>query len=234
MPLFSELQACKFGAISTTRPHKEFPRVLKELKDRFSTKLKQNTLLGAIVQKTLCLAQQDNNVILALSNVYTINQAKDFREKVKKRPTKTLTNSRIVRRVFGDNHKKELQIPCFIDDYNYYIGGVNLANQFRELYETYRLTFKTWWPLFYQLIDIAYVNLYKLYRLHTTDKPFTHLQFRTKLYCKLLGYSTKAKLQSLQVELGGKRVFNLDLQYLHYQEKRYKGTCVWCLYKLRY
>jgi hypothetical protein len=49
MPLFSELRACKFGAISTTRPHKEFLGVLKELKDRFSTKLEWNTLLKAVV-----------------------------------------------------------------------------------------------------------------------------------------------------------------------------------------
>ena len=38
---------------------------------------------------------------------------------------------------------KRLSIPCFIDDYNQYIRGVDLANQFRESYETYRPTFKT-------------------------------------------------------------------------------------------
>jgi hypothetical protein len=128
VPLFLELRACKFGAVGTTRPHKEFPADLKELKDRFSTKLEWNTLLGAVVQETLCLAWQDNNVVLALSNVYTVDQAEDFREKVRKRPAKTSTNGRIVRRVFGDDHKKELQIPCFIDDYNHYMGGVDLAN----------------------------------------------------------------------------------------------------------
>jgi hypothetical protein len=77
------------------------------------------------------------------------------------------------------------------------------------------------------------VNSYRLYRLHTTDKPLTHLQFRTLLYCKLLGFSTKAKLQSLWVGLGGKRVCNPDFQHLHYWEKRPKSTCVWCSYKLR-
>jgi hypothetical protein len=97
-----------------------------------------------VVQDILCLAWQDNNIVLALSNVYTINQAKDFREKVRKRLAKTLTNSRLVRRVFGDNYKKELQIPYFINNYNYYIGGANLANQFKESYETYRPTFRTW------------------------------------------------------------------------------------------
>jgi hypothetical protein len=60
--------------------------------------------------------------------MHTINQVKDFREKVKKRLAKTLTNGRIVRQVFSNNYKKELRIPCFINNYNYYIRGVNLAN----------------------------------------------------------------------------------------------------------
>jgi hypothetical protein len=115
------------------------------------------------------------------------------------------------------------------------MGGVDLANQFRESYETHRPTCRNWWPLFYWLIDVACVNSYRLYQLHTTDKPLTHLQFRIELYCKLLGYSKKAKLRSLQVELGGRRVFNPDFQNLHYWEQLPKrGTCVWCSYKLKY
>ena len=39
IPLFLELQACNFGAVSTTRPHKEFPRPLVEIKNNFATKL---------------------------------------------------------------------------------------------------------------------------------------------------------------------------------------------------
>ena len=143
MPLFSELRACKFGAVGTTRPHKEFPAELKELKERFSTKLEWNTLLTAVIQDTLYLAWQDNNIVLALSNIHTVDKAEDFWETVRKRPAKTSTNGRIVRRVFGDDHKKKLQIPCFIDDYNHHMGGVDLANQFRESCETHRPTFRT-------------------------------------------------------------------------------------------
>jgi hypothetical protein len=61
-----------------------------------------------VVQDTLCLAWQDNNIILALSNIYTVDQAKDFRETVRKRPAKISTNGRIIRRVFGNDPKKEL------------------------------------------------------------------------------------------------------------------------------
>ncbi len=147
--LFSELRACGFGAVRTTQTHTSFPTDLIEIKDRFSTKLPWNTLLAAVIKDILCLAWQDNNIILALSTIYTIDKVEDFREKVRRRPAKKLTNGRIVRQVFGDNYAKNLQIPCFINDYNQYMGGVDLANQFREAYTSHRPTFRTWWPLFY-------------------------------------------------------------------------------------
>jgi hypothetical protein len=180
------------------------------------------------------LAWQDNNVVLALSNIHTVHTVEDFCERVRRRLAKTSTNGRIVRQVFGNALTKELCIPCFIDDYNQYMGGVDLANQFRESYETHQITQRNWWPLFYWLIDVVCVNSYRLYQLSMKGKPLTHLQFRTELYCKLLGYSNKAKLQSLRVRLGGRRVFAPELQYLHYWEKRsVRANCAWCTYEWR-
>ena len=72
IPLFLELQACNFGAIGTTRPHKEFLNQLLEIKNRFATKLEWNTLLAAVVNDVLCLAWQDNNIVLALSNIHCL------------------------------------------------------------------------------------------------------------------------------------------------------------------
>ena len=59
-------------------------------------------------------------------------------------------------------------------------------------------------------------------------KSITQLQFRIDLYRKLLGYSEKAKLQSLRVGLGGKRVFNPENERLYHWEKLSRGTCAWC------
>ena len=39
VPLFLTLRDCDFGVVSTTRPYKEFLPEMKQLKDRFSTKL---------------------------------------------------------------------------------------------------------------------------------------------------------------------------------------------------
>jgi hypothetical protein len=48
-----------------------------------------------------------------------------------------------MRHIFADKPTKTLSIPCFINDYNQYMGGVDLINQFRELYETHRSTLRT-------------------------------------------------------------------------------------------
>jgi hypothetical protein len=237
IPLFSVLRACQFSATGTTRPYKELPPELKELKERFSTKLPWNTLLAKVVDNTLCLAWQDNNIVLALSNIHTVHNTDDFREKVRKRPVAISTNTRIVRTVFGEESTKELCIPRFIDDYNHYIGGVDLANQFREAYKVHRTSQRNWWPLFYWLIDIACINTYRLYQLYTVqqgERPLAYKEFRIELYQKLLNYSSQAKLYHLRVGLGGKRLFGPEFQYLHYWEKRTTRTsCTWCLYEAR-
>jgi hypothetical protein len=128
MPLFSELRACKFGAVGTTRLHKLFPSDLLAIKNRFAKKLEWNTLLAIVVQDILCLAWQDNSIVLALSNIHTVDKAEDFRVKERRRPAKTSINGRIVRDVFGNLLIKELPISCFIDDYNQNMGGIDLAN----------------------------------------------------------------------------------------------------------
>jgi hypothetical protein len=69
---------------------------MKELKERFITKLDWNTLLAKVVDGTLCLAWPDNNIVLALSNIHMVHKTEDFRTKVRKRPAKSSTNGRIV------------------------------------------------------------------------------------------------------------------------------------------
>jgi hypothetical protein len=219
--LFEELRTCEFGAVGTTRPHKEFPQGMKELKERFPKKLEWNTLVAQVVQRTLCLAWQDNNIVFALSNIHIVHTAHDFRNRIRKRPAKSSTNGYIVSKVFKDCTTKTLSTPTFIDDYNHFIGGVDLANQFQESYKVHKATLRTWWPLFYWLIDVVYVNSYRLYLLHNQELEtktllLTHLQFRTKLYCTLLQYSTIVQQIQLQMTLPSQRAFGSNLPHLHF------------------
>ena len=47
------------------------------------------------------------------------------------------------------NVRKELPIPLFINDYNHFIGGVDIADQLRSYYSTQRTSFRNWYPLFF-------------------------------------------------------------------------------------
>jgi hypothetical protein len=56
---------------------------------------------------------------------------------MRKRLKKTALNTRITREPFRDLPTKILSIPIFIDDYNYYVGGVDQSNQLRVSFTTY-------------------------------------------------------------------------------------------------
>jgi hypothetical protein len=46
----------------------------------------------------------------------------------RKRLKKSFINSIIAREIFDKEYRKELEIPLFIDYYNYYINSVDVAN----------------------------------------------------------------------------------------------------------
>ena len=53
----------------------------------------------------------------------------DIIDHVKKQSEKFFINAAITQKVFKDSLKKKLAILIFIDDYNYNMNDVNIANQ---------------------------------------------------------------------------------------------------------
>jgi hypothetical protein len=64
----------------------------------------------------------------------------------KKRPAATSTNAAIARAPFGTDIKKELEILIAINDYNHYMGSVDIANQYRAAYDVHQKTNRMWFP----------------------------------------------------------------------------------------
>ena len=60
----------------------------------------------------------------------------------RRRPTKTATNARTSRAIFGDDAVKKIVIPQFIDIYNHFIGGVDQADQLRSYNHILRISVK--------------------------------------------------------------------------------------------
>ena len=89
-------------------------------------------------------------------------ESKTFR--IRKRPKKTTSNAWITWEPFEDKPTKILAIPSFIDDYNYYMGGVDQANQLWASYTThFSRNQKEFFSRAFCAIDVAVSNSYKLH-----------------------------------------------------------------------
>jgi hypothetical protein len=103
----------------------------------------------------ICYAWQDNNTVIACSTVHSVGDEHTI-IRSRRRPQVTSTNGLMVRKVFGDHARKELPIPIFIDDYNHYMGGVDIADQLRSYYSTQRTSFAVGSPFsFGSLIQLS-------------------------------------------------------------------------------
>ncbi|EDN09501.1 predicted protein [Histoplasma mississippiense (nom. inval.)] len=166
--LFHYLRKQGIGACGTTRPA-NLPPLLQELK---------NSGLSAHIPFNTLFHKPDS-----------------FIERIRKRPGINSTNGSQIRRLFGDKFEQAMEIPTIIDDYNHYMNGIDLANQYRASYETHMPTNRTWLSILYWIIDHAIVNAYILHRLATTcttgttGTTISHVEFRRQLYLQLLEFS---------------------------------------------
>lgn len=63
-----------------------------------------------------------------------------------------------------------LEILVFINMYNHFMNGVDVANQLRSYYNTQRTHFETWKPLWHFLLDVTITNGYKIAHC-TPERP---------------------------------------------------------------
>ena len=122
--LFKTLRDMQCGACGTARRHSGIPSQLVEIKDNIKSIL-WGRLYPSEAQGVLCLTWQDNNVVLLLSTIHSLYL---YTTTKRKRPLATSTNAAIARAPFGTDFEKELDIPTAINDYNYYMGSVDIAN----------------------------------------------------------------------------------------------------------
>jgi hypothetical protein len=219
VPLFKMLRERGYGACGTTRP-RGLPLLLQELRNDHSKSLPWGTICAIPMNDVLCLAWQDNNLVLGLS---TIHSASTLVSRDRKRPGKTSTNASIVYKVFKDKPRRELDIPAFINDYNHYMNGVDLANQYRSAYETHRSTRRNWLPILYWLLDASIINAYRIqyiYKLQHNGKPISQLDFREGLYQELFNLQ-EDDLPVIRL--------NSRLNYQRIQLSK-QAVCIWCSY----
>ena len=96
--------------------------------------------------------------------------------------------SSVLKRSKGSKEKQPIPCPTMIIDYNNYMGGVDLTDQYLSYYSmTTRRTLKWWKKVFWRLLDITIVNSWIIFRTNYPDSPInSHKCFRLQLVEELV------------------------------------------------
>ena len=131
-----------------------------------------NSASAEVIENILQFLWQDNNIVLAMTTAYSLNQT-IWRER--KRPALISTNTYIIRPVFGDAVKKWLEILLTINEYNHGMNKVDRANQLRRNYTIHRpQIYRTWLPQWYWLMDTSATNGYLMTLRNQEEEDVAH------------------------------------------------------------
>jgi hypothetical protein len=155
----------------------DFPSQLNLDKGLASKILEWNDLRAMVVNGVCVALWQDNNTVLFLTTIH------DVRELVlcnRRKPKKSSTNAASTRKPFEDlEHRKLLPIPEMVDDYNQFMGGVDIADQLRSNYPTHQRSRRNWLPLWFWALDTTVSNCHIINKFFYSQN--NHKSFRIHL-----------------------------------------------------
>lgn len=95
----------------------------------------------------------------------------------------TATELTVRRKRGGDGGKEGVLVPKIINDYNYFMRGVDVVDQHFVYYAIGRKGVKWWRRVFYHLMEMAIVNAYAVYKINNPESrdKITHKGFRLQL-----------------------------------------------------
>ena len=144
----------KVAIIGTTRKRDKWPSV----EFRAITDGRFNTLY--------CWQHEDNYLVCRwIDNkdvwmVSTIHTGYETVTNKRRKPRITETNRNNLPIVYGNEHTITIDIPKVIDDYNHWMGGVDVADQLISYYRPNVRCRRVWMPIFFHCIDIIRINGY--------------------------------------------------------------------------
>ena len=162
------------------------------LKKEFGDSIEWGKLYGSVDSDNVyCLAWKDQGLVLFMTTFVDPTRTVMRR---RKRPALTATSAATSRRLFDGQPIKTLPIPTFIDMYNHYINGVDVADQLRSYYSTKRTHIKGWKSIWSWLLDVSIINAYRLSRTQPDPPIYRHarqFEFRQQLIVQILQISER-------------------------------------------
>ena len=184
--VIAKLREKGIGVVGTSRFRKNWPS--KELKCIDGEKVQFNDFFWMIdTHSTLVARWKDNGMVFLTS---TVHQVGNTIERLRKKPRSTATNKNHVEAVWGNNGSTNIYIPTLVDDYNHWMGGVDMTDQLISYYHPNIRCFRTWLPMFLQILSMIRTNSFVVYKSYYNQQnrkpPLNHKQFTLAMIESLL------------------------------------------------
>lgn len=139
-------------------------------------------------ESVLSTMWMDRTLVRMLTTAYT-GQEKELVPRRKPRAKDAYTKW-IIGRYWSQTQQADLLLPLLSVHYNFHMGGVDIADQYRSYLSTQLKTWRSWFPLFFWLIDQSIINAFILCNMEfkgSKDPNLTnHRQFRIRLAWNLV------------------------------------------------
>lgn len=212
LPLLATLRdRLDIGACGTAKPgSRDFPSVLAIPKKDVG-KVSSHFKAGLIIRDVGILLWFDNAPVPMMTTIHYLKGEKAEILRDRNRPGRKSTNHKRALVEFGDEQTKEILIPVVINDYNFHMGGVDIADHYRSYYDTQLSTFRTWFPIFFWVLDTALVNSYIIFRDHNIGHVMERKQFRLEVAWDLILEGVQVKhSEERRSSLGKRKVSNSE------------------------
>ena len=160
------------GVVGTARFCRGCPP--EQLKKENQNEANFNDFNYMVEDGTLLARWMDNGLVFCVSTLHKVGKTV---LRNRRRPRITDKNKNHVREVWGDEGSKPIFIPQLIDDYNHWMGGVDLSDQRIAYYQPNLRCRRNWIPMFIQMLSIIRSNSYIVYKSYSQQKTGSHKQF---------------------------------------------------------
>ena len=259
VPLFLKLRKLGIGACETARQNcSGFPKELKVGKTLTGKqKLDYHFITGMEVGMTasnrgvLAVLWMDNAPVTMLTTVHNIHGSKSHVITERKCSRDTSSNAAGVQQLFKQGEfVKPLSIPTCVDDYNQFMGGVDITDQYHSYYTTQIVARRNWLPIFFWILDTALLNSFIIYQEFFNSKaedscPFSHKEFNVEVAWNwiLQGQNNRPDKPPATTPDTEKQNYVKDgtslpsaksrLEGRHLPIVGKRGVCFWCRWKAR-
>ena len=188
------LREKNIGVVGTARFRRGWPgSELKSIKveqanfnDFYWTVDEHGTLLGRWM---------DNGLVFIVSTVHKVGK---IVKRLRKKPRKTGKNKRHVDKIWGDKGAVPIFIPVMIDNYNFWMGGVDLSDQRIAYYHPDVRCYRNWIPMCIQVLSMIRNNSYVIHEDYYGKDALRHKVFALRFIKRLMDRAMEYYMKQLE------------------------------------